>query len=444
MVATIEAFRGQIITADDPGYDAARSVWNGMIDKRPALIAHCLDTADVVAAVKHAAAAGLGVAIRGGGHNAAGLAVADGALVIDLTRMRNVTVDPVSRTARAEGGANWGDFDRATAAHGLGTTGGAISSTGIGGLTLGGGLGWLMRSYGLACDNMIAAELVTADGSVVHASDTENPELLWGLRGGGGNFGVVTSFTFKLHPVSTVLAGLLVHPIERAREALHFYRDFTASAPDAVTAFATLTSSPEGMPIFAFLACYNGPTAEGEIALKPLREFGPPLADEIAEMPYTTLQTTLDNEFPHGLPVYWRSHFAPSLNDDLIDILATEFATVASPLSQILIENAGGAVSRIDPEATAFDHRHSPYNLAFISRWTDPAAADRNIEWTRKAWSAAEPHARGVYVNYLGVGENQDRVRAAYGSAKYDRLSALKRQYDPTNLFRFNQNITPK
>jgi FAD/FMN-containing dehydrogenase len=443
MVSTIESFRGQVLQSGDAGYDTARMVWNGMIDRRPAVIAQCLDVDDVVAAVNHAKSAGLGIAIRGGGHNAAGLAVADGALVVDLSGMRMVDVDPAARTARAEGGATWADFDRATQAHGLAATGGAISMTGIAGLTLGGGLGWLMRSCGLACDNLIEAEVVNAAGDVVTASATENPGLLWGLQGGGGNFGVVTNFTYKLHPVSTVLGGLLVHPVDRAPEVLRFYRDFTATAPDELTTFAGLMTSPDGMPIVGLILCYNGPLEEGERVLKPLRDFGPPVADQVGPMPYTVLQTMLDEGFPAGLPVYWRSHFIPKLTDEAIDTMIEGFGRVNSPLSAVLIEHAGGAVARVARDATAFDHRDSEYNLAIISRWPDAAMADDSIAWARAVWSAMEPFGRGVYVNYLGVGESQDRVRAAYSPEKYERLVALKRQYDPTNLFRFNQNIAP-
>ena len=443
MAVAIEAFRGEILTSGDSGYDAARAVWNGMVDRHPAAIARCLDVEDVIAAVKHAKTAGLGVAIRGGGHNAAGLAVADGAVGVDLSEMLRVEVDPVARTARAEGGANWGDFDRATQAHGLATTGGAISSTGIAGLTLGGGLGWLMRSRGLACDNLIAADVVTASGELVHASATENPKLLWGLQGGGGNFGVVTSFTYKLYPVTTVLGGLLVHPAERAPEVLRFYRDFTATAPDELTVFAGLMTAPDGMRILGLIICYNGPIEEGERVLKPLRDFGPPVADQVGAMPYTALQMMLDGAFPSGLPVYWRSHFLPKLTDDALSTIVDGFGQVTSPLSLVLIEHAGGAVARVPQDATAFDHRDSEYNLAIIARWPDPAMADDSIAWTRKLWTDMEPYGKGVYVNYLGFGESQDRVRAAYGEQKYARLVALKRQYDPTNLFRYNQNIVP-
>ena len=315
--------------------------------------------------------------------------------------------------------------------------------TGIAGLTLGGGIGWLMRSCGLACDNLVSAEVVTADGSVVTASAGENPELLWGLRGGGGNFGVVSSFTFQLHEVGDVLAGMLIHPAERAAEVLRFYREFTQSAPNELTLFAGLMTSPDGMPIVALLAAYNGPIEDGERVLRPLREFGPPLVDQIAPMPYTALQSMLDEGFPAGLPVYWRSHFLDDLPDEAIETIVDSFSHVTSPLSAILLEQLGGAVARVGRDDTAFDHRDAAYNLAIISRWPDPAMADAGIAWTREMWTAMQPFAHGVYVNYLGVGESAARVRDAYGAEKYARLAALKRQYDPTNVFRFNQNIEP-
>lgn len=445
--AALAAFRdrlhGEAIDPTHSGYDGARAVWNGMIDRRPALVVRCARTADVVAAVGFAAEQGLPIAVRGGGHSAAGLAVADHALVVDLSPMREVTVDPAARTATAGGGATWGDFDAATAVHGLATTGGAISTTGIGGLTLGGGIGWLMRAHGLACDNLITAEVVTADGRVVTASEAENAELFWGLRGGGGNFGVVTRFTYRLHPVTTVLGGLIVHPVERAPEVLRFYRDFTATAPDELTAFAGLMTAPEGARVVGLIVCYAGDPAEGERALAPLRAFGPPIADQVGPMPYTAQQSMLDAGFPAGLPVYWRAHFLNALPDEAIDTMCDHFSRVDSPLSAVLLEHLGGAVARVGRDATAFDHRAAAYNLAIISRWPDPAMADGSIAWTRGLWDDMSSHALGVYVNYLGVGEGQERVRAAYGDAKYRRLAALKAQYDPENRFRFNQNIQP-
>lgn len=437
------AIRGEVITPNDAGYDEARAVWNGMIDRAPALIVRCTDESDVITAVGFARAHDLLLAVRGGGHSAAGLAVCDGGIVIDLSRMKGIAVDPVRRTVRAQGGVTWGELDRETQTFGLATTGGAISTTGIAGLTLGGGLGWLMRSHGLACDNLLSVEMVTADGRLLTVSEHEHADLLWGVRGGGGNFGIVTSFEFRLHPVETVLAGMLVHPLERAGEVLRFYRDFTRSAPDELTVFASLMTTPEGVPVLALVVCYNGPVVAGEEALRPLRSFGPPIADQIAPMPYTQLQSMLDEAFPHGLQVYWRSHFLSGLEDTAVDAIVARIASVSSPLTAVLIEQLGGAVSRVGHDATAFQHRSARFNLAIITRWTDPAGSAPHIAWTRDLWDALRPFASGVYVNYLGVEEGQDRVHDAYGATTYERLTRLKAQYDPTNLFRLNQNITP-
>ena len=433
---------GTVIRRGDAGYDDARKVWNGMVDRSPALIARCSSTADVVAAVNFAREHGLLVAVRGGGHNAGGLGLCDDGLVIDLSAMRGVSVDTARRLARVQGGARWREFDAATHAHGLATTGGLISTTGVGGLTLGGGLGWLMRSYGLAADNVVGVEIVTADGQVRRADATENPDLFWGVRGGGGNFGVVTSFEFKLHPVSTVYGGMLVYPAARAPEVLRHYRDLAASAADELTVFAALMTSPDGIPIVAVLSCYNGRAAKGEAAIRPLRDLGP-VADQVTEMPYPAIQSMLDDGFPPGLQVYWRSDFLSGLPDEAIDTLCDRFAAVTSPLSALLIEQFGGAVSRIPADETPFAHRGALFNFAVIARWTDPSTASTHIDWARRSSEAAQPFASGgVYVNYLGA-EGTDRIRAAYGSAKYERLVAVKRKYDPTNLFRVNQNIRP-
>ena len=437
-----KGLQGRVLHPGHADYDAARALWNGMIDRSPGLIARCVSTADVVHAVNVARLHELPLAVRGGGHNAAGNASCDGGLVIDLSEMRAVTVDAEQRRARAQGGATWADFDAATQAHGLATTGGAISTTGIAGLTLGGGLGYLMRSFGLACDNLVAAEVVTADGAVVNASESENADLLWGLRGGGGNFGVVTSLEYALHPVGMQLAGLLVYPRERARDVLHFYRDFNATAPDELTAFAALMTLPDGAEVIALVVAWNGPLEEGEPALKPLREFGPPLADMVQPMPYVALQRMLDDGLPHGMQVYWRSDFLRGLEDEFIDIIIEHMAQSASPLNIVLIEQLGGAVARVADDATAFGHRDAAYNLAIIGRWGDPSEAEQHVAWARGLHAAIKPYARGVYVNYLGD-EGEERVKAAYGAEMYDRLVALKNRYDPRNLFRLNQNIKP-
>jgi FAD/FMN-containing dehydrogenase len=437
-------FRGDLLRPGADAYESARKVWNGMIDRRPIAIARCKTVSDVQDALRFARENNVPVAVRGGGHNAAGLGVCDAGLVIDLSAMRDVIVDPVKRTARAGGGATWADFDRATAAHGLATTGGAVSTTGIGGLTLGGGLGWLMRSYGLACDNMIGAEVVTADGNVLRASPTENADLFWGLRGGGGNFGVVTTFEFELHAVSTVFGGMLLYPLARARDVLRVYRDVTRSAPDALTVFAAMMHSPDGLPVIALVICYNGSPEAGERAIKGFREFEKPIVDALGPMPYTALQTMLDAGFPSGLQVHWRSEFVTSIPDDLIEAAVSAFEEVPSPLSAILIEQLGGAVSRVPRAGTAFDQRDSDYNLVIISRWANPAEADANVTWARKTSNAATPFTTGrVYVNYIGAGEAPDRVRAAFGADKFARLSTIKRKYDPKNIFHSNQNIPP-
>jgi FAD/FMN-containing dehydrogenase len=436
------ALRGSLIRPGDPEYDTARSLWNGMVDKRPGAIACCVGTADVVTAVRFAREHGIPVAVRGGGHNAAGNAMVDGGLTIDLSMMRGVWVDPARRIARVQGGATWADFDREAHLHGLATPGGAISMTGVAGLTLGGGLGWLMRKHGMTCDNLLSAEVVTADGNVVTASDDEHPDLLWGLKGGGGNFGIVTSFEFRMHPVDTVLSGMLVHPADRASEVLRFYRQFNASAPDELTTFAGLMISPEGDPIVALITCYAGDLERGAEVLRPLREYGPPLADTIAAVPYPQHQQMLDEGFPAGLQVYWRSHFLKTLNDEAIDSMVQHFGGITSPLSAIVIEQFGGAVGRVGAADTAFPHRSADYNVAIFSRWSDPTGADAHIAWNRQVHDALKPHANGVYVNYLGE-EGADRVREAYGPELYERLAKLKRTWDPTNFFRLNQNIRP-
>lgn len=437
------AIGGDLILPGHPRYEEIRQVWNGMIDRRPAGVARCRSVDDVVAAVRFARAHDLPIAVRGGGHNAAGLAVIDDGLVIDLTEMNAVAVDAERRIARAGGGATWGDFDAATQEHGLATTGGAISMTGVAGLTLGGGLGYLMRKHGLACDNLIGAQVVLADGSVVITSETERPELLWGLRGGGGNFGVVTEFVFQLHPLDGVYAGLILHPRERAVAALRRFREQTEAAPDELTVFCAQLCAPDGAPLVAYILAYAGDAAAGEAAAAGFRALGEPIADLVAPMPYVALQQMLDEGFQPGPHVYWRSHFLTGLPDEAIETLVAGANAAPSPLNAVLVEHAGGAVSRIGQDETAFDHRDAEYNLAIIAKWLDPADAEANIAWARSLWEAMQPFARGVYVNYLGVGDSAERVREAYSPAKYARLAALKREYDPENVFRRNQNIAP-
>jgi FAD/FMN-containing dehydrogenase len=445
--ATVAAFKkslsGELICPEDEDYEQARKVWNGMINKRPAMIARCRGVADVVQCVKFARTHDLVVAMRCGSHNAAGHATCDGGLVIDLSPMKGIRVDPGTRRVRAQGGVLWGELDRECQVYGLATTGGTVNDTGIAGLTLGGGIGWLMGKYGLACDNLVSADVVTANGDVITASEDEHPDLFWALRGGGGNFGVVTSFEYQLHPVDQLLAGMVIYPRSQAREILRYHRDFSQSAPDEVISVAGLMSSPEGDPVIALPVCYCGPLAEGERVLAKLRHLGTPLADDIGPKSYVEVQNMLDPAaFPHGMERYWKSSFLKEPGDNVLD-LAYEYASqTTSPLSMILLYLVHGAASRVSPQATAFGLRDDLWNLDVIGQWLDPMEADQHIQWVRDCWGALEPHATGgVYVNHLGADE-PERVRAAYGH-NYDRLIQVKQTYDPTNFFRMNQNFRP-
>jgi FAD/FMN-containing dehydrogenase len=444
--STLQAFRthlrGDLLRPGDDGYDGARKTWNGMVDKRPALIARCTGVADVMDAVQFARDHDLLVAVRGGGHSLPGFSVCDGGMVIDLSRMKGIRVDPVRRIALAQAGLTWGEFDRETQRFGLASTGGVISTTGIAGLTLGGGIGWLMRHYGLTCDHLLSVDVVTADGQFLTASTAEHPDLFWGVRGGGGNFGIVTSFEYRLHPVGPVLGGMVLHPIAKAREVFRFYREFTQAAPDELTTYALMLTSPDGLPVVAVVLCYSGSLAAGEQVVRPLREFGPPLADEIRPIAYGEMQTLFDAAYAPGWHNYYKSHYLAAISDDLIDTMIACFAKVPSPLSALGFEQFGGAVSRVFAQETAFRHRDAVYDVAILGEWQDPADTERNVQWVREVWAATRPFSTGgVYVNFLGE-EGEDQVKAAYGS-HYQRLVALKRKYDPTNLFRLNQNITP-
>jgi FAD/FMN-containing dehydrogenase len=447
----VEAFRaslrGHLLHAGEDGYEEARTLWNGMIDRRPALIARCTGAADVITCVNFARAHHLLVAVRGGGHGVAGHAVCDGGLMIDLSRMKGLRADPVHRTARAEPGLTWGEFDHETQAFGLATTGGQISTTGIAGLTLGGGWGYLARTYGLACDNLLSVDVITANGQLLTASATDHADLFWGVRGGGGNFGVVTAFEYQLHQVGPVLAGVVIHPFEKAKEVLAWYREFTRTAPDALASGAVLVTMPDKTLVAGIVVCYNGPLNEGERVLKPLRAFGPPLADQIGPMPYTAAQQLIDAFYPPGLQQYWKSSFLRDISDGAIDTIVAYCAHRPSPLCHVVIEHTlGGAVSRIDRDATAFNHRDTPYSFLSLGVCTDPAETETCIQWARECWDAMQPFSTGgVYVNYLGreADEGAERIKAAYGPEKHQRLVALKNTYDPTNLFRLNQNIQP-
>ena len=445
--ATVQDFaadlRGRLLRPGDDGYDDARKVWNGMIGRRPALIARCAGTADVIAAVRFAREHGLLVSVKGGGHNITGNAVCEGGLMIDLSPMKSVRVDPTKRIARAEAGLTWGEYNHETQAFGLASTGGVVSTTGIAGLTLGGGLGWLMGKHGLSCDNLLSADLVTAEGRLLTVSADDYPDLFWGLRGGGGNFGVVTSFEYRLHPVGPVLAGMVLHPMAKAKEALRFYRDYARSCPDEALAAAALMTSPEGTPVVAIIVAYIGDLGTGEAVVAPVRKFGSPLVDTIAPTSYVQLNTLFDAAVPYGgVQRYWKSSFLKELGDDLIEILVERSAKMLSPMSMVLFFHLHGAAARVDRNATAFGLRQDQWDYDVISQWTDPAESAGHVRWTREFWTAVEPFATGeVYVNHLDA-EEATRIRAAYGG-HYDRLVALKNKYDPTNLFRMNQNIKP-
>lgn len=438
--------QGALLQPGDTGYDEARKIWNGMIDKRPALIARCLGVADVIRCVDFARDNNLLVSVRGGGHNLAGNAVCDGGLMIDLSCMKGMRVDPVRHTARAEPGLTWREFDHETQAFGLATTGGQISTTGIAGLTLGGGWGYLARQYGLTCDNLLSVDMVTADSQFLTANATEHADLFWGVRGGGGNFGVVTSFEYQLHQVGPVLAGIVAYSFTQAKDVLTFYREFTGTVPDELASAAVLISLPDGTPVAGIVLCYNGPIDEGERVLRPLRAFGAPLADQIGPIPYTAAQQLIDAFYPPGLQNYWKSSFLKEIGAEVIDTMVAYCAKRPSPMCHGLIEHQlGGAVSRVDREATAFNHRDVQYSFMSLGVCPDPAEAEKMIRWTRGFWEAMQPFLTdGVYVNYLGreADEGVERIKAAYGP-NYQRLVALKKKYDPTNLFRLNQNIKP-
>jgi FAD/FMN-containing dehydrogenase len=437
-------FSGVLLRPDEPGYDDARKIHNGMIDRRPALIARCLGNADIADAVNFARTRGLSLAVRGGGHNVAGRAVCDGGLMLDLSLMKGIHVDPVRSTARAQGGVTWREFNRETQAHGLATTGGVISTTGIAGLTLGGGLGWLMAKHGLAMDNLLSAELVTASGGIVRASKEENADLFWGLQGGGGNFGAVSWLEYRLHPVGMVTSGLIAHPFDHAREVLRFFREITsAGLPDDLAIFGALLHAPDGTPIAVFIVCHCGPLREAEVALQRIKKFGTPVMDIIGPTTYEATNMMLDAGFPRGALNYWKSNFMAELSDQAIDTLISQFAACPSPMSGLLLEHIHGAATRVGVSETAFPHRREGYNFLVVSEWLNPADNTRNIAWGRESYDAMRPYfTSGRYVNYLGEDDGEDAVAAAYGS-NYQRLRTLKAKYDPTNLFHLNQNIRP-
>ena len=436
---------GTVLGPGDDGYDEARRVHNGMIDRRPALIVRCRSAADAAAAVRFARAAGSEISIRGGGHNVGGLAVADGAVMIDLAEMKSASVDPEARVIAAQGGMTWGELNDAAAEHGLAVTGGAVSTTGIGGYTLGGGLGWLMGKHGLAADNLIAVELVSADGEILDVSADSHPDLFWALRGGGGNFGVATTFTYRLHPLPMVTGGLIIHPVDAAPELLRFYRDAVADLPDDLTVFAALVHAPDGsgMKLTGFAVCHAGDPEQAQRDLEPFFTWGSPVMTEVGQMPYPVMNTLLDDGFPSGSMNYWMSSFTAGLSDGLIDTMVDRFATVPSIMSSILLEHFHGAVTRVGVTDTAVPHREEGWNLLIPSVWTDPAATEENIRWTKESHAAFSEHlVERRWLNYLTDDQGESAVRAAYGP-NWDRLVEVKRRYDPKNVFHLNQNIAP-
>jgi FAD/FMN-containing dehydrogenase len=448
-------FQGELIQPGDQTYDEARKVWNGMIDRRPAMVVRCHGVADVVACVKFAADHGLLLAVRGGGHNVAGFGTCDGGLVIDLSAMRGVRVDPVRRTVRAEGGATWADLDRETQLFGLAAPGGIVSATGIGGLTLGGGQGWLRRTCGMTCDNLISADVVTADGQLLVASETENADLFWALRGGGGNFGVVTSFEYRLHPVGPMVAFAgPVYPLEQTAQVMTGFRDFVANAPDEINASATWWSIPavpgfpeesHGREVLILGAMYAGLPAEGEARLMPLRQVADPILDLSTTLPFTAVQQLFDPFFPPGqLRYYWKSLYLAGLGSEVVDEIVAWIHNRPSSLSMAGVWALGGALGRVEAGATATGERSAPYLLEILANWAAPEETERNVTWAREFFAAMERFGTGrTNMNFPGLGEDPQFVRAALGQ-NYGRLAELKQKYDPTNLFRLNQNIDPR
>jgi FAD/FMN-containing dehydrogenase len=452
----IPGFRGDLITADHPDYDDARTLWNGAVDRRPGLVARCGGTADVAAAVRFARDHDLEIAVRGGGHNVGGTAICDRGLVIDLSAMRAVSVDPPARKALVQGGALWGDVDHETQAHGLATTGGIVSHTGVGGLSLGGGIGWLMRKHGLTVDNLVEAEVVTADGEIVRASADDHPDLFWALRGGGGNFGVVTSFRFSLHPLGpAVLAGPVFWAADDTADVLRFYRDFAADAPDELGTIVRLGTIPplpvvddelHFRPAIAVASCYAGPVEAGERALRPLRRFGTPLVDLVGPTLYVDHQRSIDDTVPHGWHYYWKGTNLGGLSDTVIDIVAEHAYRAGSPRSYAAIFHIGGAVARTPRDATAYSGRAAAHTMSIDAVWLPDqhdALATSETAWARAFFDALQPHRAGVYVNFLDADDDQSRIREAYDDTTYQRLVEVKAKYDPQNAFHNNKNIQP-
>lgn len=435
--------RGPIVRPGDRGYDELRRIHNGMIDHRPALIVRCTGAADVAQCIRVSREGDLLVSIRGGGHGVPGFAVCDGGLMIDLSAANGVRVDAEKRTARAQAGATWGDFDHESHFYGLATTGGVMRTTGIAGLTLAGGHGLLMRKYGLSCDNLLTVDLITADARAVTASAQHNPDLFWGLRGGGGNFGVVTSFEYQLHPVDKVMGGLLIYPADRARSILRSYDEFMSTAPEELGCAAGLASLPDGTKTVVFLLAYHGPLARAEDAIRPLRNFGKLLADQVTVMPYTAVQSLAEILNPRGLRNYWKTSYLGTVKEDAIDTMVTYHQSVPSRFTHQVIYTLGGAVSRVNDEATAVAYRDARHAYVIVGMWDDAAQDDEQISYVRRLWTAMQPFSSGGFYPNYEANVPAGQLKSAFGPGKYERLLSLKRKYDPDNFFRLNQNINP-
>ena len=435
-------FQGQIFEPADLGYNEARQIWNASVSKRPRVIARCSGVADVIAAINFGRANNLLTAVRGGGHNVGGRALCDDGLVIDLSPMKSVFVDHATRRVRVQGGATLGDMDRETHVFGLAVPAGIVSKTGIGGLTLGGGVGWLIRKYGMSIDNLLSAQMVTADGKVLTASAAENDDLFWALRGGGGNFGVVTSFEFQAHPVTTVMGGHLLYPRAKAVDVIRHFRDYMVSAPDELTAYAALLHGPDGTPLVGVIPCYCGNVADGETILQPLRKFGTPLVDGLQAMPFPVMQSLLGASFPDGNQNYWKSTLQRELSDDAIAAIVEHGNRMSSPLSFVVLEYYGGAAARVSSEATAFPHRNLPWDILFLAQWTDPAQTNMHRDWARSGEEILRPFSSNAHLLSALDVEAEDVIQTAFGP-NLQRLAAIKKKYDPDNFFRVNQTINP-
>ena len=438
-----DKIRGVLLGADHEEYDRARTIHNGMIDHHPALIARCHGAEDVVEVVNFARQHQILVSVLGGGHGVSGHAVCQGGLMIDLSRMKKIQVDPALRTARAEAGVTWGEFDSATQSVGMATTGGLVRTTGIAGLTLGGGYGFLMRKFGLSCDNLLSADVITPDSGRLTSSAGENPDLFWGLRGGGGNFGVVTSFEYQLHPVGPIYGGLVTYPIDQARRLLRHYDTFVATAPDDLGPLFVLGTLPDGTKVAILVLCYCGPADEGKRCLEPLLAGGTPLANRLSEMPYEAVQSIVENFNPRGMRNYWKSTYFNTVTDDAAEMMVDRFLTAPSPQTHLVLYTQGGAMARVKPEMTAVENRGSRHALLIVGMWDGMADDERNIAWVRRLFNDLECHSSGGFYANFDSDTNGDRVRLAYGPEKLARLRALKDKYDPANFFRLNQNIAP-